>query len=61
MPLSETQLQILCDIAEAAGREIMAVYHDGGETWHKDDQSPLTEAPQCQTTCRSPPEIVDNP
>lgn len=44
MPLSETQLQILCDIAEAAGREITAVYRDGGETWQKDDQSPLTEA-----------------
>lgn len=44
MPLNETQLQTLCDIAEAAGLEIMNVYRDGGETWHKDDQSPLTEA-----------------
>lgn len=44
MPLSETQLRTLCDIAEAAGREIMAVYLDGGKTWQKDDQSPLTEA-----------------
>lgn len=44
MPLSETQLQILCDIAETAGREIMTVYREGGETWNKDDQSPLTEA-----------------
>lgn len=34
----------LCQIAEAAGREIMAVYRNGGETWQKDDQSPLTEA-----------------
>lgn len=44
MPLRETQLRTLCDIAEAAGQEIMAVYRDGGETWHKDDHSPLTEA-----------------
>lgn len=44
MTLSEAKLRTLCDIAEAAGREIMAVYRDGGETWHKDDQSPLTEA-----------------
>lgn len=44
MTLSETQLRTLCDIAEAAGHEIMTVYRDGGETWHKDDQSPLTEA-----------------
>lgn len=44
MTLSETQLRTLCQIAEAAGREIMTVYRDGGETWHKDNQSPLTEA-----------------
>lgn len=44
MPLRETQLRTLCDIAEAAGQEIMAVCRDGGETWQKDDQSPLTEA-----------------
>ena len=44
MTMSETQLRTLCEIAEAAGREIMTVYRDGGESWHKDDQSPLTEA-----------------
>jgi len=44
MNLTETQLQCLCQIAEAAGREIMDVYANGGQTWHKDDQSPLTEA-----------------
>jgi 3'(2'),5'-bisphosphate nucleotidase len=44
MNLTENQLQTLCQIAEAAGREIMDVYANGGETWHKDDQSPLTEA-----------------
>jgi 3'(2'), 5'-bisphosphate nucleotidase len=37
-------LQTLCEIAEAAGREIMDVYRNGGKTWHKDDASPLTEA-----------------
>lgn len=40
----QTELDTLCRIAEAAGQEIMAVYRDGGETWQKDDQSPLTEA-----------------
>lgn len=38
------QLHTLCDIAVAAGREIMAVYAHGGETWQKGDDSPLTEA-----------------
>jgi 3'(2'),5'-bisphosphate nucleotidase len=44
MSVSETELQSLCQIAEAAGREIMAVYRDGGDIWLKDDQSPLTQA-----------------
>lgn len=44
MKLTEEQLGTLCTIAEAAGREIMAVYAEGGEIWHKDDASPLTEA-----------------
>lgn len=44
MNLTEKQLQTLLQIAEAAGREIMDVYANGGETWQKDDQSPLTEA-----------------
>lgn len=42
--LTIAQLHTLCDIAVAAGREIMAVYAHGGETWQKDDDSPLTEA-----------------
>lgn len=44
MSVTNTELDTLCRIAEAAGQEIMAVYRDGGETWQKDDQSPLTEA-----------------
>lgn len=44
MTMNQTELDTLCRIAEAAGREVMAVYRDGGETWHKDDHSPLTEA-----------------
>lgn len=42
--LSREQLLTLCQIAEAAGREIMDVYRHGGDTWKKDDASPLTEA-----------------
>lgn len=42
--LSREELLTLCAVAEAAGREIMDVYRHGGETWQKDDQSPLTEA-----------------
>lgn len=44
MKVTQTELDTLCQIAEAAGREIMAVYRDGGETWLKEDASPLTEA-----------------
>ena len=44
MSFTLQQLHTLCAIAEAAGREIMAVYENGGATWHKDDASPLTEA-----------------
>lgn len=44
MSITKEQLDTLCRIAEAAGREIMAVYEHGGETWQKDDASPLTEA-----------------
>lgn len=44
MTMNQTELDTLCRIAEAAGQEIMAVYREGGETWQKDDQSPLTEA-----------------
>lgn len=39
-----SQLQTLCAIVEAAGREVMAVYGEDFETWNKEDQSPLTQA-----------------
>lgn len=42
--LTSIELKILCQIAEAAGEEVMTVYRDGGETWQKEDASPLTEA-----------------
>src|SRR5258706_11001814 len=45
MKLTPAQLALLCDIADAAGREVMAVY--GGpdvRAWAKEDSSPLTEA-----------------
>lgn len=42
--MNQTELDTLCRIAEMAGQEIMAVYREGGETWQKGDQSPLTEA-----------------
>ena len=44
MIVTAQELATLCDIAEAAGRAIMAVYASGGEVWQKDDASPLTEA-----------------
>ena len=44
MQLTQSDLQILCDIALQAGQEILSVYETGGETWQKDDNSPLTEA-----------------
>ncbi len=44
MTLSKEKLDTLCHIAEAAGREIMAVYESGGAVWEKNDASPLTEA-----------------
>jgi 3'(2'), 5'-bisphosphate nucleotidase len=42
--LDRAQLEILCDAALAAGREIMAVYRTDFQAWEKDDRSPLTEA-----------------
>lgn len=42
--ITQTEMATLCHIAEAAGQEIMAVYREGGETWQKLDDSPLTEA-----------------
>jgi 3'(2'), 5'-bisphosphate nucleotidase len=44
MKITSSQLRTLCAIAEAAGREVMAVYGEDFETWNKDDQSPLTQA-----------------
>lgn len=44
MRVTGEQLKVLCVIAEAAGREVMAVYASDFESWHKDDASPLTEA-----------------
>ena len=44
MIVTAQELATLCDIAEAAGREIMVVYASGGEVWQKEDASPLTEA-----------------
>lgn len=44
MKVTNKQLEMLCQIAVAAGQEIMSVYMHGGQTWQKDDTSPLTEA-----------------
>jgi 3'(2'), 5'-bisphosphate nucleotidase len=44
MVLTNEQLKTLCNIAEAAGREVMAVYACEISVWTKDDASPLTEA-----------------
>jgi 3'(2'), 5'-bisphosphate nucleotidase len=44
MKVSEQQLETLCQIANAAGQEIMAVYSQNFASWQKDDRSPLTEA-----------------
>ncbi|HVZ46149.1 MAG TPA: 3'(2'),5'-bisphosphate nucleotidase CysQ [Ramlibacter sp.] len=44
MRLDTRQLDLLCDIARAAGREIMDVYARDIASWSKDDASPLTEA-----------------
>lgn len=44
MKVTRQELESLCTIAEMAGREIMAIYKNGGEVWTKTDSSPLTEA-----------------
>jgi len=44
MVLTNEQLKTLCNIAEAAGREVMAVYASEISVCTKDDTSPLTEA-----------------
>jgi 3'(2'),5'-bisphosphate nucleotidase len=44
MKPTRRDLETLCEIAQAAGREIMAVYAGDIASWCKDDQSPLTDA-----------------
>ena len=44
MKLDHAALARICGIAEAAGREIMAVYATDFETWDKKDASPITQA-----------------
>lgn len=44
MRVDQALLDCLCEIARAAGREIMQVYAGPVEAWQKDDASPLTEA-----------------
>jgi len=44
MSVTRAELDHLIRIAITAGDEIMAVYHEGGSTWEKDDATPLTEA-----------------
>lgn len=44
MQLTTSQLEALCDIAVAAGREVMAVYRTDFASWEKSDTSPLTQA-----------------
>jgi 3'(2'), 5'-bisphosphate nucleotidase len=44
MKFSQEQLLTLCNIAHAAGQEIMSVFNKGGAVWQKEDASPLTEA-----------------
>lgn len=44
MSIDRRQLDILCAIALAAGREIMEVYRTDFSSVQKDDSSPLTEA-----------------
>lgn len=44
MRLTHSELKVLCQIAVAAGKEIMDVYRNGGQAWQKNDDTPLTEA-----------------
>lgn len=44
MKIQSKDLQRLCAIVRAAGREVMAVYESAFESWLKDDATPLTEA-----------------
>ena len=42
--MTDVELAHLCALAEAAGREVMAVYGSDFASWAKDDGSPLTQA-----------------
>jgi 3'(2'),5'-bisphosphate nucleotidase len=42
--IDRVQLNTLCDIAQQAGQEVMAVYGTEFASWCKDDDSPLTHA-----------------
>lgn len=44
MNLDKSGLEQLCEIAEAAGREVMDVYRTDFASWQKNDASPLTQA-----------------
>lgn len=44
MTMSKAELDHLCGVAEAAGREVMAVYRSDFASWDKEDGSPLTQA-----------------
>jgi 3'(2'), 5'-bisphosphate nucleotidase len=44
MNLSERELDSLCRLAQAAGREVMAVYATDFTVAHKEDASPVTQA-----------------
>ena len=44
MKITQDLLQALCNIAQAAGNEIMALCDQGGAVWQKENASPLTEA-----------------
>ena len=44
MTMREAELDHLCSLAEAAGREVMAVYRSDFASWAKEDGSPLTQA-----------------
>lgn len=44
MNITQAQLDILCQLAKAAGHEIMDVYQGQIDTWQKEDNSPLTQA-----------------
>jgi len=44
MNVTKEQLEVLCEIARAAGQAVMEVYASGTEVWSKADASPLTRA-----------------